>query len=69
MKDTPEQASDTGVRLQLPPAARRAIAEAAERRRRYEAEALARPREIGGRGGHDPARYGDWEIKGLTSDF
>ncbi len=25
--------------------------------------------EKGGRGGLDPARYGDWEIKGLTSDF
>ena len=28
-----------------------------------------RPKEKGGRGGLDPARYGDWEIKGLTSDF
>jgi hypothetical protein len=53
----------------LSPAAARALAEAEARReayRRYEAE---RPREIGGRGGHEPGRYGDWEVKGLTSDF
>ena len=27
------------------------------------------PREVDGRGGLDPARYGDWEIKGISSDF
>jgi hypothetical protein len=53
----------------LSPAAQRALAEAAERRRRADAEAAARPTEIAGRGGLDPVRYGDWEIKGLTSDF
>jgi hypothetical protein len=47
-------------------AAERALAEAAERRRLAEE---ARPREIGGRGGLEPARYGDWEVKGLASDF
>ena len=53
----------------LTPAAQRALAEAAERRKALlEAEAR-RPAEINGRGGLDPARYGDWEIKGLTSDF
>ncbi|MGL5139655.1 MAG: DUF1674 domain-containing protein [Beijerinckiaceae bacterium] len=53
------------------PAAARALAEAAERRLALaarEAE-LAYTREIDGRGGKDPVRYGDWEIKGLTSDF
>lgn len=52
-------------------AAQRALAEAAERRAAYEkAEAeLAETREIDGRGGRDPVRYGDWERKGLTSDF
>ncbi|MFZ0604135.1 MAG: DUF1674 domain-containing protein, partial [Roseiarcus sp.] len=29
----------------------------------------APPRELNGRGGLDPARYGDWEVKGLASDF
>jgi len=47
-------------------AAERALAEAEERRRLAEE---ARPREIGGRGGLEPARYGDWEVKGLASDF
>jgi hypothetical protein len=51
----------------LPPAARRALAEAEERRRR--AGAPASPRELGGRGGLDPARYGDWETGGIASDF
>ncbi len=53
----------------LSPAAQRALAEAEARRKAMlEAEASS-PREIDGRGGLDPARYGDWEIKGLTSDF
>jgi hypothetical protein len=25
--------------------------------------------EVGGRGGADPVRYGDWEIKGRCVDF
>lgn len=55
----------------LTPAAARALAEAAERRARYEqaAREAAREKEIDGRGGLEPVRYGDWEIKGLTSDF
>lgn len=53
----------------LPAAAKRALAEAEERRRKTDAEAAALPREIGGRGGKDPARYGDWEIKGRAIDF
>lgn len=48
------------------PAARRALAEAEARRARAEPE---RPRELNGRGGRDPVRYGDWEVKGLASDF
>jgi hypothetical protein len=53
----------------LSPAAQRALAEAEARRKALDAEMAARPKEKGGRGGLDPARYGDWEIKGLTSDF
>jgi hypothetical protein len=50
----------------LPPAALRALKEAAARR----AEAKpAAPRELNGRSGPDPVRYGDWEVKGLASDF
>jgi hypothetical protein len=50
----------------LPPAARRALAEAEARRAQAPPEA---PNEVHGRGGLDPARYGDWEVKGLASDF
>ena len=55
----------------LSPAARRALAEAEARRAAVDAHAAelaARP-EKDGRGGLEPVRYGDWEIKGLTSDF
>jgi hypothetical protein len=51
----------------LPAAALRALREAEERRKA--ALAPAAPEEIGGRGGQDPARYGDWENKGIASDF
>ena len=47
-------------------AAKRALVEAAERRSQAQRQAA---REYNGRGGHDPARYGDWEIKGIASDF
>ena len=30
---------------------------------------MAAPREIGGRGGLDPTRYGDWEKNGRCIDF
>lgn len=53
----------------LPPAARRALKEAEERRAAQKAAEAKAPREIGGRGGLDPARYGDWEIKGRAIDF
>ena len=29
----------------------------------------AQPTEFGGRGGKEPVRYGDWEVKGLAADF
>ncbi len=51
----------------LPPAARRALAEAEERRKR--AQALELPKELGGRNGPEPVRYGDWEKKGIAIDF
>ncbi len=27
------------------------------------------PKEVGGREGPEPTRYGDWEVKGICSDF
>ncbi|MEX0280771.1 MAG: DUF1674 domain-containing protein [Arenibacterium sp.] len=52
----------------LPPAALRALAEAKERRRLAEKEAPL-PKELGGRDGPEPVRYGDWEKKGIAIDF
>lgn len=51
----------------LSPAAQRALKEAEERRQA--ATDAEMPREIGGRGGTDPARFGDWEINGRAIDF
>lgn len=55
----------------LSPAAERALREAAERRREIDAKAadLARQKEHRGRGGLEPVRYEDWEVKGLATDF
>lgn len=53
----------------LTPQAERALAEAEERRKQYEAQVAAMPKELGGRGGKEPGRYGDWEVKGLATDF
>ncbi len=51
----------------LPPAAKRALAEAEARRKAAQEE--ARPVELGGRDGLDPVRFGDWEKKGIAIDF
>ncbi|MBD8877481.1 DUF1674 domain-containing protein [Labrenzia polysiphoniae] len=53
----------------LPPAAQRALQEAEERRKDIDAKQEDLPKEINGRGGLEPTRYDDWEVKGLTSDF
>lgn len=54
-------------RSDLPPAAQRALAEAEARRAQDTAKAL--PRELGGRDGPEPVRFGDWEKKGIAIDF
>ncbi|MDG3577616.1 DUF1674 domain-containing protein [Rhizobium sp. YJ-22] len=51
----------------LSPAAQRALREAEKRRQAERPE--ERPVEHGGRGGADPARFGDWEINGRAIDF
>jgi hypothetical protein len=54
----------------LTDAARRALAEAEARRAAAEAEAkTVRPAEHQGPNGPEPTRYGDWERKGIASDF
>ncbi len=55
------------IRKDLPSAAQRALAEAAERRRKAAETEL--PKELGGRDGPEPVRYGDWEKKGIAVDF
>lgn len=48
-------------------AGRRAAAEAETRRQKQSAAQL--PPELGGPKGPEPTRYGDWERKGIVSDF
>ena len=62
----PKDTDGTAVARPLTPQARRALAEAEERRR---AEQKPAQKEIGGRDGPDPIRYGDWEKGGIASDF
>ena len=59
----------TEERKPLTPAARRALAEAEARRQAAEANAKAAPKEVQGPKGAEPTRYGDWENKGIASDF
>jgi hypothetical protein len=64
----PANATDAAVARRTAEAAERARAEA-EARRKSTADAPAAQREIGGRDGPEPVRYGDWEVKGRASDF
>lgn len=65
--------SSSPERKPLSPAAQRALAEAEARRQAAAAEAeardKARPKEMQGPKGPEPTRYGDWERKGIASDF
>jgi hypothetical protein len=56
-------------RKQLSPAAQRALAEAEARRQQAAATAKPLPKEYQGPKGPEPTRYGDWENKGIASDF
>jgi hypothetical protein len=62
-------AAASAPRKPLTPAAQRALAEAAERRAEVDRKTAERPKESGGPKGLEPTRYGDWENKGLASDF
>ena len=55
------------AKKELPEAAKRALAEAEARRKN--AQAINMPKELGGRDGPEPVRYGDWEKKGIAVDF
>jgi hypothetical protein len=66
----PKSAGDAASEKRLlSPAAERALAEAAARRAERDGNPANQPKEIAGRDGPEPTRYGDWEINGLTSDF
>ena len=54
------------VKARIAEAAKRALAEAEARRQAPPAD---RPAEQGGQAGPEPTRYGDWEKKGIVSDF
>ena len=59
--------SSAVVQSRVEEAAQRALAEAAARRESATVQPLVP--EIDGRNGPEPVRYGDWESKGLASDF
>jgi hypothetical protein len=64
---------ETAPQPPLTPEAERALREAEERRAAREAQEAAAakelPKEQRGRKGPEPVRYGDWEVKGIASDF
>jgi hypothetical protein len=49
--------------------AKRALAEAEARRAEIDAAAAKLPPEKGAKREKEPSRYGDWEKKGIASDF
>lgn len=60
---------ETHTKPLLSQPAQRAAKEAEERRAALEKARQDAPKEINGRGGLDPARFGDWEVKGIAVDF
>jgi len=65
----PDSATSATERKPLSPAAQRALAEAEARRKAMAADAKRAPKEFQGPKGPEPTRYGDWENKGIASDF
>ncbi|MBQ8103521.1 MULTISPECIES: DUF1674 domain-containing protein [unclassified Afipia] len=65
----PAVAGTVVPRKPLSPQAQRALAEAEERRSRAAQDNTALAKEVQGPKGLEPTRYGDWEHKGLCSDF
>jgi hypothetical protein len=67
--ELPMTATPSSERKPLTPAAQRALAEAEARRQAAEANAKPAAEEFQGPKGPEPTRYGDWETKGIASDF
>jgi len=59
----------TPSRKPLTPAAQRALDEAEARRQAADKDAKPVQKEYQGPKGPEPTRYGDWENKGIASDF
>ena len=66
---TDETAAESRPKPPLTPAAQRALDEAEARRAAADAEREEQPKEFQGPKGPEPTRYGDWETKGIVSDF
>jgi hypothetical protein len=60
--------SEAEIQARIAEAGKRALAEAEERRKAADAKPPL-PKELGGRQGPEPTRYGDWEKKGIATDF
>lgn len=70
MPETPASTANTDApRSPLPDAAKRALAEAEARRVAAATNAKPAPPEFNGPKGPEPTRFGDWEVKGIASDF
>jgi hypothetical protein len=67
--NAPTVPTEPAPRKPLSPAAERALAEAAARRAARDQPIPPGQRELNGPAGPDPVRYGDWEVKGIASDF
>jgi hypothetical protein len=69
MASDPKLNETSPPRKELTPAAQRALAEAEARRKAAAENAKPMPKEFQGPKGPEPTRYGDWENKGIASDF
>jgi len=68
MSESDDSGKKAAVARRVREAGERAKAEAEARRKAAGANA-ASPKEKNGRDGPEPVRYGDWEVKGIASDF
>ena len=62
-----QKTSEEEIERRRKEAAKRALEEAKLRKDGDDSAALSK--ELGGRKGPEPTRYGDWEKKGIASDF
>jgi hypothetical protein len=77
MNDIPQESATSSSapepevqpRKVLSPAAQRALAEAEARRAAASTNTAAAAKEFQGPDGPEPTRFGDWERKGIASDF